>query len=181
MEEIKNIVIDLEDPNVFSTLYKNNFVPLKYFGLKYINDTQQVCDLIQEIFLKLWKSHQQFENKVVCRAFLYRSLRNACLNEIRNSRIRGRIEQSLKTEESEESFLAHMIEAEVFDIIREGFERLPESVKRVYRMSLEGMSHAEIAEVLHITVNTVKKHKNTAHHLLRDRFKDLFVLISYFI
>jgi RNA polymerase sigma-70 factor (ECF subfamily) len=35
------------------------------------------------------------------------------------------------------------------------------------------MSHEEIAATLHVSVNTVKKHKNNAHHYMRGRLKGL--------
>ena len=44
-------------------------------------------------------------------------------------------------------------------------------------MSLEGKKHEEIAEILQITVNTVKKHKNNANHYMRERLKHILSLL----
>ena len=42
---------------------------------------------------------------------------------------------------------------------------------------LEGKKHEEIAEILQITVNTVKKHKNNANHYMRERLKHILSLL----
>lgn len=174
----KNKEICLGDPKVFSSQYELYFSTLKYFGLKYINDEDIVCDTIQEIFLKLWNTKQEFKNELSLRAFLYTSTKNAILNKIRDDNTHKRIENKiLLLEDTEESFLSKIIEAELFEIIKHGFENLPKSVKKVYRMSLNGMSHAEIADVLKISINTIKKHKNTANHILRKKLKDILSLI----
>lgn len=169
--------IDMRDRETFNLLYETYFFALKYFGLKYLCDQGQVCDIIQEVFFKLWKTGQKFESEIALRAFLYNSIRNSCLNEIRDTKIHNRIHEEMENYDTEESFFANIIEAEIFETVRCGFAQLPESVKRVYKMSLEGMSHAEISEILKISINTVKKHKNTANHFLRKKLKDIYLII----
>lgn len=154
------------------------FSPLKYFALRYIDDQEIVCDIIQDLFLKLWNTHQKFENHIAAKVFLYRATRNACLNKIRDIENHNRIQQKIEITDTEESFLNHIIEAEIFNIVKNGFNQLPPPIRKVYEMSLEDMTHAEIAEVLKISINTVKKYKNTAHHVLREQFKNLFMLIA---
>lgn len=80
-------------------------------------------------------------------------------------------------EEIEEDFVSRVIEAEVFSMINEVFEELPESCKKVYRLSLEGKSHQEIADELHIAINTIKRHKNNANHYIRERLEKLLILM----
>ncbi|WP_418536270.1 RNA polymerase sigma factor, partial [Odoribacter laneus] len=46
--------------------------------------------------------------------------------------------------------------------------------KEVYLCSLEGKKHSEIAEQFQISVNSVKKYKNRAHHFLRNKIKLIF-------
>jgi RNA polymerase sigma-70 factor (ECF subfamily) len=94
-----------------------------------------------------------------------------CLNLVRHQRVRERY--AARPREEETSFLEGMIEAEISRVVLEIFEELPPACKQVYRMSLEGLSHEEISARLQITINTVKKHKNNAHHYMRERLKGL--------
>ena len=46
-------------------------------------------------------------------------------------------------------------------------------------ISLEGKSHKEIAEELHIAITTIKKHKTNANNYLRERLKGLLCFMMY--
>ena len=59
------------------------------------------------------------------------------------------------------------------------FNELPPACKEVYQMSLDGKSHEEIAQMLNISVNTVKKHKNNANHYMRERLKNVLSLLAW--
>lgn len=81
--------------------------------------------------------------------------------------------EGFEVEETEESFVHQMIEAEIYALINDIFEELPDACRNVYMKSLEGKSHKEIAEELHIAITTIKKHKTNANNYLRGRLKDL--------
>ena len=76
----------------------------------------------------------------------------------------------------QESFLDELLEAEIFGELLEAFNALPPACREVYRLSLEGKPHEEIAELLNISINTIKKHKNNANHFMRKRLKHLLVV-----
>ena len=80
-------------------------------------------------------------------------------------------------EDTEESFVTKVMEAEVYALINEIFEELPDACKKVYSRSLEGKSHQEISEELHIAINTIKRHKNNANHYLRERLEKILSLV----
>ena len=76
----------------------------------------------------------------------------------------------------QESFLDELLEAEIFGELLEAFNALPPACREVYRLSLEGKPHEEIAELLNISIITIKKHKNNANHFMRKRLKHLLVV-----
>ena len=83
--------------------------------------------------------------------------------------------EGFEVEETEESFVHQMIEAEIYALINDIFEELPDACRNVYMKSLEGKSHKEIAEESHIAITTIKKHKTNANNYLRGRLKDLLL------
>ena len=101
-------------------------------------------------------------------------MKNTCITYIRNEKIKEKHAKFLKPDEIEESFLNKVIEIEIYCILNEVFEELPPACKNVYKMSLEGLGHKQIAEELNISINTVKKHKNRANHYLKSRLEGLF-------
>ena len=174
----KNVeIINFGEPSVFREQYELYFVPLKYFALRYVDNEDLACDFIQDVFLNLWNSRQTFSNEIAVKVFLYRAIRNSCLNHIRNKDIHEKHHQYLSEQQTEESFFTHIIEAETYLAVKRVFSQLPEQTRRIYDLSLDGKSHAEIAELLNISVNTIKKHKNTANHFMREQLRNITLLI----
>ena len=144
--------IDFSDAKRFKAEYEAYFSALKYFAFRYIEDEEVVCDLLQDLFVKLWERGEMFENEMVLKAYLYRSVRNNCLTYIRDNRRREHRLAEYEPEETEEAFVDRIIEAE---------------------------SHQEISEELNIAINTIKKHKNNANHYLRVRLEKLLCFITW--
>lgn len=178
-KEKDNIRIDLSDAKQFKAEYEEFFLALKYFALHYIDDEEVVCDLIQDLWARIWEKAEVFENELAFKTYLYRSIRNNCLTYIRDTRRRETRMAHYEPQETEEAFVNQMIEAEVYAVINKIFDELPAASRQVYLKSLEGKSHKEISEELHIAINTIKKHKNNANHYLRIRLEKLLCLIIY--
>ena len=106
-------------------------------------------------------------------------VRNHCLTLLRDKQRQDRRMEGFEVEEAEESFVYQMIEAEIYALINDIFEELPEACRNVYAKSLEGKSHKEIAEELNIAVTTIKKHKTNANNYLRERLKHLLCFMMY--
>lgn len=172
-------LINLSEAKRFKVEYEKHFSALKYFAIRYIEDEEIVCDLIQDLFVKLWEKGEVFENELVFRTYLYRAVRNNCLTYLRDTRRRAAQMEQYNPEETEEAFVNRIIEAEVYTLVNQIFEELPAASRQVYLKSLEGKSHKEIAGELHIAINTIKRHKNNANHYLRARLEKLLGFLVY--
>lgn len=159
------------DEKSFREVYERYAPALRCFAARLAREEGAVDDVVQEAFIRLWEHRHAFDTEEAIKAYLYRVVQRAGLNMIRHRKVVERYAASAR--EEEESFLEGMIEAEAFRLVQEIFEELPLACKTVYKMSLDGMSHEEIARELQITVNTIKKHKNNAHHYMRERLKGL--------
>lgn len=77
-----------------------------------------------------------FENEMVLKAYLYRSVRNNCLTYIRDNRRREHRLAEYEPEETKEAFVDRIIEAEVYALVNEVFEEvagcLPESLPQKF-------------------------------------------------
>lgn len=161
----------------FRFIYEKHTPALRYFAAKYVDDDAVIDDIVQDVFVSLWEKRTDFESENALKSFLYTSVRNNCLNMIRHQGVKNRYAEVVYREEPKESFLDHILEAEIFELLSEVFNELPPACREVYRLSLEGKKHEEIAEELKITVNTVKKHKNNANHYMRERLKYILMFL----
>lgn len=169
--------INLQNTNEFQHYYINMFPGLRYFVCGYVNYPDVADDLIQDIWLKIWEQEMTFPNEAALKAYLYRSLRNSSLNYLRSqAHEQERYQHYAETDEEEDTILNKIIEAEVYAMLNEAFSELTNASKRTYIESLKGKSQKEIAEMLNISVNTVKRHINNANHYLRKRLEKILFL-----
>ena len=77
---------------------------------------------------------------------------------------------------SEERFGDAVVEEEVHRVVMEEIDGLPQEQRRVILLHLEGKNNIEIAEVMEVSVNTVKTHKARARQQLKTKLQDLFVI-----
>lgn len=161
----------------FRTLYEKYAPSLRFFAARYVDEGAMVDDVVQDVFVCLWEKRADFTTEFALRAFLYTSVKNSCLNLIRHRGVKDRYAEVMLREEQYESFLDHILEAEVFEMLLGVFNELSPACREVYRLSLEGKKHEEIAEMLGISVNTVKKHKNNANRYMRERMKHVLTLM----
>ena len=161
----------------FRILYEKYAPALRYFAAKYVEEGEVIDDIVQDVFVCLWEKRVDFKTEETIKAFLYKAVKNSCLNTIRHQGVKDRYAEVALHEEELESFWDHILETELFELFLGVFNELPPACREVYRLSLEGKKHEEIAEILQITVNTVKKHKNNANHYMRERLKHILSLL----
>ncbi|RXG22300.1 RNA polymerase sigma factor (sigma-70 family) [Leeuwenhoekiella polynyae] len=86
------------------------------------------------------------------------------------------------TPDSDEDFDDKILEEEVYAILIEQLNQLPEGCKEIFELSvIEGLKYKEIASRLNISVNTVKSQRTRAIKLLKEKLKNhpfiLFLLL----
>lgn len=166
-----------EKQEVFQKLFGTLHKPLCFFTNRIIRNNIDAEDIVQEIFLRLWKMSPSDYIKIrTIEAFLFTSAQNRCLNYLRNLEIRNRNYKNLDKEELDEDyFLCKQIHAEVIAELFEAIEELPIKCREIFKRSyLDGKEDKTIAEELNISLNTVKTQKQRAKSYLRIRLKDLF-------
>ena len=73
--------------------------------------------------------------------------------------------------EEEGGFEDTVLEEEVHRIVAQEIEKLPEEQRKVVYFHMEGKNNLEIAEIMQISVNTVKTHKARARKTLKNKLK----------
>ena len=161
-----------DSDKAFRYLYDKYASTLRYFSAKYVDDDATIEDVVQDAFLNLWEKRNEFKTESTIKAYLYKIVRSFSVDTIRRRNIANRYAEKIVLEkEDQEFFLENIVESEVFQMIQTVFDELTPSCREVYQLSLHGKSHEEISQLLDISINTVKKHKNNANHYMRERLK----------
>jgi len=140
------------------------------FGYRYITDASEVEDIIQDVFLSLWERKKDFDHPDSIKTFLYTTARNKCLNYLKHKKVVRKHEAPLLKElESDQFFIDHVIEEEVFSQLHMEIKMLPEASQKIMMLSLKGKKIREIAQQLGVSENTVKTQKKLAYAKLRTK------------
>lgn len=167
----------------FEAFFKENFSKFYAFTRRFLGDEYACEDIVQETFVGVWESQcGNFDSLVMLNAFVYRTIRNKCLNHLKHHRIREQYSQNyLKEVENEEYMLNSVLQEEMNALLYEAIRRLTPQCNTVIKLHLLGKKNEEIAEDMGISVITVKSHKMVAYKELRRLLKDDVSLILFLI
>lgn len=155
-------------------LYDCFFEPLCAYAYHYIHNKSAVEDIVQEIFIKLWDRRQNFPSIYAIRSFLYTSVRNACLNEIRQQ---AKTRHTQLQEEDATQDNEWIIEEEVHRMIQQEIMQLPNAMRKVFELTLLDMSIADIATALNVSENTVRNQRVSARKKLQEKLNGWLFLL----
>ncbi len=142
-------------------------------------DADEAEDLVQETYVHALRAWDQFTPGTDLRAWLFRILRNAHLSRRRRDR-RDAVERGadeLTDDPGPESWLRDDLELErmrrlVGEEIEAALRSLSEDARTVVLLDVEGLTEAEVAEVMGCAVGTVKSRLARARAALRERLAD---------
>jgi RNA polymerase sigma-70 factor (ECF subfamily) len=121
-------------------------------------------ELVQELFLALWRNRETWTPAGGVRAYLFAAARNRAFSAMRGRRIRFRLAEQHVAEETvsgpnqlSKSPAQEVLASEVETACRAAIHKLPERNRLVMMLRWTyGMSHAEIAFVLATSIKAVE-------------------------
>jgi RNA polymerase sigma-70 factor (ECF subfamily) len=172
------------DENAFAALYGRYKSALTAFIVTFVKSPEMAEDLSQEVFIKIWELRHQLSQVISFRAYLFTAARNHTLNilkkaaheEMARAEIIRHIQQ-LRSE-VEEELLSKEYEEHLSRILQE----LPAQSRRVFHLCREQYkSYSEVASMLGISRNAVKKHMVRSMKTLRESLGPEFTISLPFL
>ena len=140
----------------FAMAYDKYHRQLYAFAYRYTRTGSAAEDIVQQAFLKLWENRSRLDPQSGLGGYLFTISRNLTLNVLRSGIPTDGAWERM-TERNSAGFLNELERRDLLDKLDQAIGRLSPQKIAVCRMKLhEGLSNAEIAERLHISVNTVK-------------------------
>ena len=154
-------------------------------GLRMTRSREEAEDLVQETFMKAFRSFRTFQPDTNIRAWLFKILTNSYINRYRKqqgeppkARFQD-VKAFLASEEAAETAAAAQdmepleLDERLDGEVKRALEELPEEFRIVVVMALvEGMSYKEIARVLDCPIGTVMSRLYRGRQALRRRLAD---------
>ena len=181
----QDVLLDLlarKNNRAYQYLYQRYYVALKSLANYYVKDSDVAADLVQDVFISLLESAYKFKTENDIKYLLYSSLKNKCVSYFRKQKVRDQYQQEiLSSQDDVEYFWDKVLEEDVYARLMAAIEVLSPQCKLVMMLTLEGLKVSEIADRLHISVDTVKEYKSIGKKKLINHLKDneLVCLIEF--
>ena len=167
--------VNQKDLKAWETLYASYYAALCSYADGIVKDSDTAQDIVQDTLIRIWNSDRTFPDIKELTWYLYRSTYNNALFHLRTQASRQNILRKMVAEEVElpdEQFALTVRE----ELIRQLYVYIEDLPEERLLMSIQGHSGNEIADLLGISINTVKTQKNRGFKYLREKLKDSVLL-----
>jgi len=171
------------DQQAFETLMKRYHAPLYNFIYRFLNDYDQACDILQQVFLQLYVSLSSLHTDKPLKAWLFQVARNRCLDELRRKHAIHFSELESANDEDDLSPLDALPDnsplpeelaerRDLQDCLQRAISGLPPKFRAVVLLRYASqLSFCEIGQTLSMPEATAKTYFQRAKPLLRAALK----------
>lgn len=164
----------------FEILYKLLFRRLFLFARTFLMDDETAEDIVQDVFMSLWKKSKDLRKDTLLQPYLYASVRNLCIDYHRKLNIQDKYQKHLQTVEALTGWENESSEKE--EKIKKLFAKLPEKQRQVLELSIaKGLKYKEIAQQLGIEEETVHTHIKRAYQFFRKHLPGMALLLMWYM
>ena len=170
------------NPDALSLLYDRYSGILKALIIRVIHDDAEADDLLQEIFMQIWRQAAHYSpGKGQALGWIVTLTRRRAIDRLRKRQAYHRITErfELEAERQPASWVHSRIDDDIFnDDLRQflsaRIENLPQLQRQAINLAFfQGMSQREIAEHTHAPLGTVKTRLELALRKLHDSIRAL--------
>lgn len=146
----------------FEKIYLDYKHQVYFFVRKFIANTEDVEDVVQEIFVHLWKHSSSLKNSQTLESIIFKTAQQEVSNFYRKNKMLFSLsEDSLIKDEADTEKTDAKFKEEQIQKIQSLLEKVPERSKSFfYKNKLERVSYSQIAKENNISKTAVEKQVN---------------------
>ena len=169
-------VVELKNDSqiAFAELFNRYKKKLYYFALSYLDDTSEAEEVVQAVFVKLWENRSTLNETLSVKSYIYKSTVNACYNTLKKKVVRNRYYENelISLDENVDKSHDEIFYKDLKRQIDKILTTLPPRQQEIFTLSrFEGLSHADIATKLNVSVRTVENQIYRALKIIKDNLK----------
>lgn len=173
----------------YKAVFRQCYPKLLFYAVRLVGD-EEAEDIVQDVFVELWRRKESVVIGEQILAFLYRSVYTKAINLLKHQAIENNYSaammeiygRKLQYYQPDHAEVIRKIEdqelrQEIYGVINE----LPDKCREVFKLSyLHEMKNKDIAETLGISLRTVEAHMYKALKFLRERLRHLLLSLIIF-
>ncbi|MCK5703471.1 MAG: sigma-70 family RNA polymerase sigma factor, partial [Cyclobacteriaceae bacterium] len=167
----KELLLKLRDPETmnygFNLLVRKYQQKIYWHVRKMVIDHDDADDLVQEVFVKVWKHIENFRQDAQLYTWIYRIATNECLNFLRKKKNKFFLPiHDVQNELAEKLDSSQYIDGDEIQLkLQKALLKLPDKQRLVFNMKyFDEMKYEEISEITGTTVGSLKANY---HHAVK--------------
>ena len=144
------------------------------FAFRILRNQEEAEDVVQEVFIKLWKMGEKLDGYNSIDALATAMTKNYCIDLLRKQKhdFKGDFNPADYQNLTSPSPQEQLENKESGEILHGIIENLPDAYKTVIKLrDIEGVPYEEIAEKTDQNINTLRVTLSRARKLIRDEYK----------
>ena len=175
--------------NAFNQLFARYKDGVYSNALLFTSSTSIAEEIVQDVFLQIWKSREKVAAVADLEAYLFIITRNAVYRflhaQARLQKKQRELKEITGEEASDDSLLSSILEKDYNRLLQQAIQQLPPQQQQVYTLiRQQGLSRTEAAQQLGLQPETVKRHLSLATRTIRTyclQYLDLSPVIAVLI
>ena len=138
----------------YNKLFERYYGRLCQYVYSLLMDKSDTEDIVQELFLNIWKNRERIEIKENVGGYLYKMAKHLALNHLRSKVYFNNLSET----QDQLSYEDDRVESEEFRIaLYSSIDHLPDRCKEVLLLHrIKGLKQKEISEKLDVSIKTIK-------------------------
>ena len=169
---IKSLILGRPEAYNFLVDEYHNRLCIYAYGLTKDYDLSE--DIVQNVFVYIWKNRLMLKESFDIKKYLYRSVYNEFIDQYRKNKAVIALEKKyidalneIVEEEDGDSM------EQLISLVKKEIENLPPKCKQTFLLSKQdGLTNIEIAEYLNVSIKSVEAHITKAFSILRKTVGD---------
>ncbi len=155
----------------FEALYHLYSRRLALFLIKLLKSEDLACEVLQDVFVKVWNNRKNIDPAQSFRSYLFRIAENCVHDFFRKAARDKKLQEALIRNTCKDY---NPVEDTVYmkernRLLREAIEALPPKRRQIFQsVKIEGRSYEEVSHMLHVSVSTINDHIVKATKSIRE-------------
>ena len=160
------------DLQAFEAVLKNHQYYAYTVAFRVLTNDDDAKDVVQECFVRIWKSLGSYNKKVKFTTWMYKIVINLCYDKLRARKTENERRETISDDfasdiDNPERLLTNKEQAEIIKYVS---NRLPEKQRMVFVLrDLEGLTTEEVSQIMEISVESVKTNLSFARKAIRTK------------
>ena len=160
-----------DDKRAFEELYRRYKVKITGYLRKGVIETDEVYDLVQDVFMNLWDNRKKISITTSVNSFIYSLAKHKKCNHIRAKLIRKNyaISAVYELDTTDTTCDAHANVVDIKRVIKRRLKLLPPRAAQAFRLSrFNYLSIPDVAKVMNVSTRTVENYLHVSLDSMED-------------